>query len=123
MSRPRFARRKNFGAMPTAQAQEALFETLGNRSFHVAQIGPAGERLSLISSIMHDINRAAGRTGLGAVMGSKRLKAVVVRGTGKLPVADSKAVSELARFIRRTYLTPGRSICTTRGLPAEWQCP
>jgi aldehyde:ferredoxin oxidoreductase len=55
-----------------------------------ASIGPAGERLSLIAGIMHDgrDGRAAGRCGLGAVMGSKNLKAIVARGNTDVPVAD-----------------------------------
>lgn len=53
-----------------------------------AAIGPAGEHLSLISAIMNDGHRAAARGGLGAVMGSKKLKAIVVHGTGKIEVAD-----------------------------------
>ena len=57
----------------------------------VACIGPAGENGVLYAAIMNDKNRAAGRGGLGAVMGSKNLKAVVVRGTGGIKVADSDA--------------------------------
>jgi aldehyde:ferredoxin oxidoreductase len=57
----------------------------------VACIGPAGENLSLISSIMNEMHRAAGRTGVGAVMGSKKLKAIAVVGTGAVGVADPKA--------------------------------
>jgi aldehyde:ferredoxin oxidoreductase len=57
----------------------------------VACIGPAGEHLSQIAAIMNDRHRAAGRTGVGAVMGSKNLKAIVVRGTGAVTIADSKA--------------------------------
>ncbi len=57
----------------------------------VACIGPAGENLSLIAAIMNDMHRAAGRTGVGAVMGSKNLKAIVVRGTGAVTVADKPA--------------------------------
>ena len=60
----------------TADTQATLREELDEERVRVAQIGPAGERLSLIAAVMHDINRAAGRTGLGAVMGSKNLKAV-----------------------------------------------
>ena len=48
----------------------------------VACIGPAGEHLSLIANIMNEMHRAAGRTGVGAVMGSKNLKAVAGLGTG-----------------------------------------
>ena len=54
----------------------------------VACIGPAGERLVKFAAVMNDKDRAAGRSGVGAVMGSKNLKAVVVRGTGKVPLAD-----------------------------------
>ncbi|MFH0919682.1 MAG: aldehyde ferredoxin oxidoreductase N-terminal domain-containing protein, partial [Fibrobacterota bacterium] len=54
----------------------------------VACIGPAGEKKVLFASIMNDRNRAAGRSGVGAVMGSKNLKAVVVRGKDKVEFAD-----------------------------------
>jgi aldehyde:ferredoxin oxidoreductase len=53
----------------------------------IACIGPAGEKLVLFATVMNDKNRAAGRGGMGAVMGSKKLKAVVVRGTGGVNVA------------------------------------
>jgi len=59
----------------------------------VACIGPAGERMVLFANVMNECNRAAGRTGVGAVMGSKNLKAVAVRGTGAVRVADPKAFS------------------------------
>ncbi len=64
-----------------------------------ACIGPAGERLARIASIMHDGRdaRAAGRCGLGAVMGSKNLKAVVARGDKEVAVADQKTLSELTK--------------------------
>ncbi|HEX9118063.1 MAG TPA: aldehyde ferredoxin oxidoreductase N-terminal domain-containing protein, partial [Anaerolineae bacterium] len=54
----------------------------------VACIGPAGEKLVLFASIMNDMQRAAGRSGVGAVMGSKNLKAVAVLGSGSVKVAD-----------------------------------
>ncbi len=59
----------------------------------VACIGPAGERMVLFANVMNECNRAAGRTGVGAVMGSKNLKAVAIRGTGAVRVADAKAFS------------------------------
>lgn len=64
-----------------------------------ACIGPAGENLSLISCIINDYGRAAGRSGLGALMGSKKLKAVVVRGKQAVPLANA----ELARELRKKY--------------------
>ncbi len=54
----------------------------------VACIGPAGEKRVRFASIMNDKDRAAGRSGVGAVMGSKNLKAVVVKGKGRIPLAD-----------------------------------
>ena len=56
----------------------------------VACIGPAGEKRVLFASIMNDKHRAAGRSGVGAVMGSKNLKAVVVKGKARIPLADYK---------------------------------
>jgi len=65
-----------------------------------ACIGPAGEKLSRISSIINDVGRAAGRSGVGAVMGSKKLKAVVVKGDAQVPVRDEMEL----RRLRRKYL-------------------
>jgi aldehyde:ferredoxin oxidoreductase len=63
----------------------------------VVSIGPAGEKLSLIACLMNHRVDAAGRSGLGAVMGSKRLKAVVVKGDRKVPIADIEAANRLRR--------------------------
>ena len=62
-----------------------------------ALIGPAGERLSLISGICTDRGRMAARSGLGAVMGSKRLKAVVLDGKRRIPVKDRETVKALSQ--------------------------
>jgi len=59
-------------------------------------IGPAAEALSLIASVIHE-RKAAGRNGLGAVMGAKRLKAIAVRGTGKIKVADENRLKALRK--------------------------
>jgi aldehyde:ferredoxin oxidoreductase len=91
--------------MLTARTQAALHAELDDHYVRVAQIGPAGERLSPIAAVMHDINRAAARTGLGAVMGSKLLKAVAVRGTHKVQVADRQALLEVARRYAKSYPT------------------
>ena len=66
----------------------------------VACIGPGGENLVLFATVMNDKNRAAGRSGLGAVMGSKKLKAVVVRGTGAIEVAKPKEFFEACKDAR-----------------------
>lgn len=61
----------------------------------VACIGPAGEKLVLFAAIMNDKYRAAGRSGVGAVMGSKNLKAVVVLGEESVPLADKERFNEI----------------------------
>jgi len=68
--------------------QERIKARPGYARASVACIGPAGERLVKLAAIINDEGRAAGRCGLGAVMGSKRLKAIAVNGQGKLPLAD-----------------------------------
>ncbi len=82
----------------TSEVDDLLKQELGDDKIEIAQCGIGGERLARIAAIMTMANRANGRTGLGAVMGSKRLKAVVVRGAGKkVAVADATALSALAR--------------------------
>ncbi len=83
----------------TADAIDLIHAELGDDKIEVAQIGPAGEKLVRTAAIINMANRANGRTGMGAVMGTKNLKAVAVRGKGKrLPIADAKRVNELARW-------------------------
>jgi len=67
----------------------------------VACIGPAGERLVKVAAIMNDKHRAAGRSGVGAVMGSKNLKAVVVRGKQLPEFADPENMKDLSMFIQK----------------------
>lgn len=63
---------------------------------NILSIGPAGENLSLMASIMNDLDRAAGRGGIGAVMGSKNLKAVVVKGSKKVSLFDEERVKKVS---------------------------
>src|SRR5664279_4558536 len=65
-----------------------MLRTETDEDAKVSCIGPAGEKLVLFSCIMNEMHRAAGRSGVGAVMGSKNLKAVAVSGTGSVKVAD-----------------------------------
>ncbi len=85
----------------TYETDDALKAELG-KDIAAACIGPAGEKLSLVACIMHNKGSAAGRSGLGAVMGSKRLKVVAVKGKMKVPVADEKLVKELrAKYVNQ----------------------
>lgn len=78
-----------------SETTQLLKERLGG-TFNVASIGTAGENLVKYAAIMNDLHRAAGRCGVGAVMGSKRLKAIAVRGTKKIKIAHEKAFQEVA---------------------------
>ncbi|MFP3975672.1 MAG: aldehyde ferredoxin oxidoreductase family protein [Dehalococcoidia bacterium] len=80
----------------TYETEEALEAEYGPEA-KVASIGPAGVKLSLIASIMTNRGDALGRSGLGAVMGSKKLKAVVARGNQQVPLADTEAVTRLRK--------------------------
>jgi len=82
------------------QTQETIRELLGDPKVRVACIGPAGENLVKMAAIMNDHGRAAGRTGMGAVMGSKNLKAVAFRGSGKVHLADPDAYKAVVKEIQ-----------------------
>jgi aldehyde:ferredoxin oxidoreductase len=84
------------------ETEAALKGELGENKLRAAMIGPAGEKLSLIAAVINDGHRAAGRGGCGAVMGSKKLKAVVVRGTGSVPVADPEKLKKANQDILDT---------------------
>jgi len=84
------------------ETEDALKEELGKET-EVACIGQAGEKISLISGIMNDYGRAAGRSGVGAVMGSKNLKAIACQGKQEVPLADPVRAKELRReYMKRT---------------------
>lgn len=86
----------------TYDTERTLRAKYGDRS-RVACIGPSAEKLSLISCVITDYGRAAARSGLGAVMGSKRLKAIVVRGKPAVDVAEPDRVLGLARKYIATF--------------------
>ena len=80
------------------EVDTAIKNELGDKKIEIAQVGIAGEKLSNFASVINMSNRAWGRTGIGAVMGSKKLKAIAVRGTNKLEPADKKGIVALSRF-------------------------
>lgn len=79
----------------TYATQDKIKEETGDKSARVCVIGPAGEKGVLFASIMCDHGRMAGRTGMGAVMGSKNLKAIAVRGENEIPVFDPAKYGKL----------------------------
>jgi aldehyde:ferredoxin oxidoreductase len=88
---------RDLWGMDTYQTQAALRKKLGRDGFSTACIGPAGERRLPFAAIMNDHGRAAGRCGLGAVMGAKNLKALAVAGGRKPKVDDKSGLSALAK--------------------------
>lgn len=74
---------------------------MGDRRTWVASIGPSGEMLVKIAAIVSHGNRVAARTGLGAIMGAKRLKAIAVSGRGSIPVADEQGIKALRKELNR----------------------
>ena len=84
----------------TKETQEAIRAELGDNKIRVASIGPGGENLVKYACIMHGLADAAGRGGMGAVMGSKNLKAVAVRGEKMPAVANPNGVKALRQWLR-----------------------
>jgi aldehyde:ferredoxin oxidoreductase len=82
---------RRYWGQGVSATEDGLRTELGIPALRVACIGPAGENLVRFACIMNDKHRAAGRSGVGTVMGSKNLKAIAVRGTGGVAVADPRA--------------------------------
>ena len=87
----------------TGEAEALIKTELGDPNVQVLQVGPAGEKMVRYACLINMCNRAAGRTGMGAVMGSKNLKAVVVRGSQRPELADKQAFKQLAQWGAKAY--------------------
>ncbi len=98
----------------TNETDDILHQELGDSKVKISCIGPAGEACSLISGIVNERGRIAARSGVGAVMGSKRLKAVAVRGNKKVPVAEP----EKLRSVRNDFLRNIKASGFHQGLTA-----
>ncbi len=104
----------------TGEAQALIRQELGDEKIRVAQIGPAGEKLVRYACVLNELKHSNGRSGTGAVMGSKRLKAIAVRGTGKPALSDPEAVEAVRKRIRANYhQAPGdmHDLGTSGGVP------
>jgi len=100
-----------------AETEDAIREELGDYYIRVAAIGPAGEKLIRIACIINDKTRAAGRTGMGAVMGSKNLKAIAVRGTYDVMVAKPEEFMEFVKEFHERMKGPATQKYRTLGTP------
>ncbi|WP_010478192.1 tungsten-containing formaldehyde ferredoxin oxidoreductase [Thermococcus zilligii] len=102
---------------------ERELKNIHGKNVGVLSIGPAGENLVRYAVVMSQEGRAAGRPGMGAVMGSKKLKAVVIKGTKEIPVADKEKLKELSQEAYNSILnSPGYPFWHRQGTMAavEW---
>ena len=104
--------------LSTSETEAAVKDRLG-RGTRVACIGPAGERLVRFASIANDGGRQAGRTGPGAVMGSKNLKAIALRGSAGVPVYEPDALNDIGKDLTRRSLGPATEKYRTMGTIAN----
>jgi len=86
----------------TGEVEDTIREEFGDQFIRVTQCGPAGENLVRFACVMNDGKEAAGRGGMGAVLGSKKLKAVAVRGTQPVPIADKEILKTTAKWVSST---------------------
>ena len=87
----------------TGDTQRAIVDELGDKKIQVLQIGPAGEQKVRYASIINMCNRANGRNGMGAVMGSKNLKAIAVNGKNKVDVAQQELLGNLQKWAKTAF--------------------
>ncbi|MHA1148030.1 MAG: aldehyde ferredoxin oxidoreductase family protein [Promethearchaeota archaeon] len=109
---------KDFWGKGAWETEELLREEFQDQRLAVMAIGPAGERMSHLACITNDRNRQAGRTGMGAVMGSKNLKAIVFRGTKGTKVAKPVEFYKLAKKLIKVANGPATAKYRDQGTPA-----
>jgi len=98
---------EKYWGMKSFEAEKAIKDDY-NDEFQVATIGPAGENLVKYACISHDFGRQAGRTGIGAVLGSKNVKAIAVRGSQDIPLQDVKGALKKGRqMFMSAFKKPG----------------
>ncbi len=105
----------------TWETEDLLRERIGERNVQMLTIGPAGENTVSAACIVVSRSRAAARCGLGAVMGSKNLKAIVVRGSGGIEIADPEGFTEACREMTRKIMrAEGAKKLRTYGTPVSF---
>jgi aldehyde:ferredoxin oxidoreductase len=103
--------------MDAVEAETAIREEVGQKQLEIAVIGQAGEKLSLIAGVVTDAGRLAARSGLGAVMGSKKLKGIALAGTAKVQVHDREEMKRLNKaFIKWFARGMGAKRLLSRGI-------
>lgn len=87
----------------TGEVEKLIREELEDQKVVIAQTGPAGEKMVKYACVLNNLKHANGRTGMGAVFGSKNLRGIAVRGTMEMPVADRKAVNEHVKWFGENW--------------------
>ena len=105
--------------LTNGQAKDRLAEELGDSKIRVASIGKAGENLCLMGNVINELAHANGRTGMGAVMGSKNLKAVVARGdSSSMEIAEPEKLKEFSKWhLQAIKDHPGHKAFHAHGTP------
>ncbi len=88
----------------TGETQKTIREELADDKIRIAQIGPAGENLVRFANIVNELKHFNGRNGLGAVMGSKKLKAIAIRGTKSIDLYDKEKISQVTKNITKRIM-------------------
>ena len=96
-NKPKLIEASHLSGMNTQETEATIRKEIGNPGLRLVCIGPTGEKQSLIAAIITEAGRAAGRSGVGAVMGSKNLKAFSAQGTLKVPIAKPDEVRQMNR--------------------------
>jgi len=109
---------KNLGGKGNFETEEILRDDFQDQRLAVMSIGPAGERMSRMGCITNDRNRQAGRTGMGAVMGSKNLKAIAFRGTKGIKVAYPTEFYKMAKKLIKVANGPATAKYRDLGTPS-----
>lgn len=102
----------------TAETQKEIFGEIGDDKAKIACIGPGGENLVRYACVVSELKYVGGRLGLGAVMGSKKLKAVVVKGTKKVNIAKKRELNALVKALNYDILNDGS--CDSLGEYGTW---
>lgn len=103
----------NYWGKDTHDTEDLIAAEIGKPGISVACIGPAGENMVASGCIENDKHHTAAKGGTGSIMGSKKLKAIAVRGTGKVPLADAERLRTVARKWRKNLFlgNPSAAVC------------
>ena len=110
----KFIDAKHLSSKTTSQTESQVKSLVGNQ-FSVCSIGIAGENMVRFASIANDGGRQAGRTGVGAVMGSKNLKAIAIHGTNKTSIYDESSINRIRANLNKKSLGPATEKYRTLG--------